>query len=419
MTEARERPMVTINMWILWGGGLFSRDTIDREIGYFRKISPEINVEVTLIRWSGAWENILSAANEEKGPDILQIGSTWNATLAYLGVLKDISRECNEADISGDVFVPAAWSSCQVPGSGQISSVPWFVDIRSMYYREDIFKKLDMSGANLYDWTSLKEACQGIADFKAEGNLIDVLGVAGKQELLLVQSLAPWIWGAGGDFLTPDGKKAAFNSLEAVTGLEFYISLIAEGFIPLSALRVFNDQVYSNFFSQGLYATAIPGPVGDWDPLDPNSPTYVEEITPHCKPVLFPEGPAGRFVFCGGSNLAITSFSKHQQEAWEFIKFLLSHESQARYDRGNKFPSRLESFEAVFTDEKSRKDKFKESWKYGKSFPNIASWGAVESLLIECYGKIFARISEGDHDIFKVRTDLDKTALDVDSLLAR
>jgi len=408
--------MVTLNMWLLWGDGLFSKDPIDREIEYFRQKFPHIDIKVILIRWPEAWENIIKAANEEKGPDVLQIGTTWNATLAYLGVLKDITRECHEANIKGDAFVPAAWNSCQVPGSDKVSCLPWFVDIRAVYYRQDIFKKLYMSEANLYDWSSFEEACSNVLNFKSEGNPIEVLGISGDAEPLLVHNVAPWIWGAGGDFLTPDGKKAAFNSQEAVKGLEFYIGLIAKGYIPSSALRLINEQVYTNFFTRGLYAMAIPGSVGA---LDPPSPTYFESVTPHCAPALFPEGPAGRFAFCGGSNLAITSFSEHSQEAWEFIKFLISPESQMRYGRGNKFPGLLKSFESFFINGQSKSERFKESWKYGRSFPNIASWGAVESLLIGCFGKIFARVQEGDYNISKIRTDLDQAANDVDSLLAR
>ncbi|MFH1238946.1 MAG: extracellular solute-binding protein [bacterium] len=410
--------MVTINMWV-WGTESIAEEKVKLEATIFRKMFPDIEIKISLISWHDAWDSIMNAANEAKGPDILQVGSTWNATLAYLGVIKDLTREFKDSNLAEDIFVPAACVSCHFPNSAQVSSVPWFVDIRAMYYRKDIFEKLGMSADNLYDWTSFKQTCDTIAKFKQEEKSIEVLAVSGQQEALLLQNIAPWIWAAGGDFLTPDGIRAACNTQEVLDGLEFYISLISKGYIPLSILRLNEYEINERFFIKGAYAMAIPGPLTDWNVLDPNSSIYAEEVTKYCIPCMFPEGPAGRFTFCGGSNLAITSFSRYPREAWEFIKFLVSYESQNRYARGNKFPSLLESFDSLFMKEELELGTLIKSWKYGRSFPNVASWGSIESLLIQCFGKIFARVQEGDYDMTKIRTDLDQAALDVDSLLAR
>ncbi len=410
--------MVTINMWI-WGGERLGKQFIEREINAFNREVPDVKIEITLIPWRDAWESIVKAANEQKGPDILQIGSTWNATLADLGVLKDITDAVSDAGLMGEVFAPVAWTNCRFPNSGGISSLPWFLDIRAIYYNQDILRKLGMSADNLVDWMSFKEACENIKGYKKDGEEIGVFGVSGQSDAMLLQNIAPWIWGAGGDFLTSDGKNAAFNEKSALNGIEFYISLIREGYIPLSALKLRTEDISEGLFLKGDYAIAVPGPL-DIALFDPNSPLYSVEIAENCMSSCFPAGPAGRFVFCGGSNLAITSFSEHSRGAWEFIKFLTSHESQNSYPLLlNMFPALLESFEAVFIEDIPRLRGLRNAWEYGRAFPNVAAWGAIETLLVECFGGIFTRAQEGIYDMLLVRQDLDRAALDVDDLLAR
>ncbi|MFH1238947.1 MAG: extracellular solute-binding protein, partial [bacterium] len=330
------------------------------------------------------------------------------------------TQEVHEANLEGDIFVPAAWSSCHFPYSEKISSLPWFADIRSIYYRKDIFEKLSLSADDLADWASFERTCEKIKVFKEEEKTIEVFGVSGQKDALLLHNIAPWIWGAGGDFLTPDGKEATFNKQESLDGIAFLIELVRKGYIPVSALKVPTEKINLDFFTKGDYVMAIPGPLSESSPLNPTSPLYNPKIGENCMSSLFPAGTKGRFVFCGGSNLAITSFSQYPKEAWEFVQFLVSYDSQSRYPKTlYMFPTLLESFDSVFIEEKPGWKGLKDAWKYGRAFPNVPAWGAIESLSIECFGKIFAWVQEGDYDISKIRTDLDRVVLDVNDLLAR
>ena len=109
--------MVAISMWV-WGAGTAAKQLIGQEIKIFKETHQDLDIELTLIPWQDAWYRIMKAANEKKGPDILQVGSKWNGTLAHMGMIKDITKEVYDANIVADTFVPAAWSSCLFPGSG-------------------------------------------------------------------------------------------------------------------------------------------------------------------------------------------------------------------------------------------------------------------------------------------------------------
>jgi multiple sugar transport system substrate-binding protein len=410
--------MVTLNMWI-WGAGTGAKQLVKREVKGFQAKNQDIEVEISLIPWQNAWESIMKAAQEKSGPDILQVGSTWNGTLASMGILKDITQEVYDGNLSGDVFIPASWTSCHFPDSPRISSLPWFVDIRALYYRGDIFEELGIAPDSLDKWSSFDKACKKLKGYKKGDQVIEVLGVSGQKDALLLHNVSPWIWSAGGDFLTPDGKQAAFNNELSLNGMAFYMSLVGNGYIPFSALKIDTAEIARNFFTKGYYSMGVPGPLGDSSPLDPTNPLYDGTVAENCRSSLFPSGTEGRYSFCGGSNIALTSFCAYPEEAWRFIKYMASYESQSRYPKTlNMFPSLLESFDAVFTDDTPAWRGLKDVWRYGRAFPNVAAWGAIETLLIETFGKIFARVQEGNYDFGLVKSDLDTAAQEVNKLLS-
>ncbi len=409
----------SLKMW-MWpaGRGGRGKQFIEREIREFQKSYP-LKVEVEIIPWQEYWDRIKDLTKEENGPDILQIGSTWNATLASAGVIYDLTNTVIDL-MGGQIFIPAAWGSCHFPGSARVSSLPWFVDIRAIYYRRDVFSHAGVPVHELETWKSFESACVKLKDTEFKGKKIEVLGVSGQKETLLVHNVAPWIWGAGGDFLTTDEKQAAFNSEASLRGIEYYIGLASKGYIPSSALARGTEEIAKGFFMDGDYAMSIPGILGAPSPLDPNNPDYVPEVGENCVASLFPAGPAGRFVFCGGSNLAVNNASKKAPEAIELIKFLISYESQTRCVKAlNMLPSLMEAFDAVFLADEPRQRGLKNSWRFGRAFPNVAAWGEIERLLMECFGKIFARVQKGNYSFSLVKADLDLTAEEVNTLLAK
>ncbi|MFH1783568.1 MAG: extracellular solute-binding protein [bacterium] len=405
--------MIPLEVWI-WGIGPTTDRLMKEEIGTFKQEHSDIDVNVVLLPWREVWGRIVRAANEQAGPDIVQIGSTWNATLAHLGVLEDLTAQIHESTLTEGAFMPAAWSSCHFPGSESISSLPWVVDIRALYYRQDIFKKFSIDPRNLDTWQSFAKTCRDFKSLLEEDESIGVLGVSGQQDAILLHNVAPWIWGAGGDFISPDGKQAVFNSKEAVEGLEFYASLMENGYIPGEALKLNTEDINNMFFSRGKYVMSIPGPFNAYNLRDPRDSFYTSDFAEHCIPEIFPRGPRGRFVFCGGSNLAVTSFSKHPSEAWEFVSFMVSSESQEV-----RIPGLLDSLGGFFTQHNNAWKNLKDAWKYGKAFPNIASWAAIEALLIECFGKIFARFQGGNYSSAMIKNELDYAAYDAENLLKR
>ncbi len=73
-------------------GGFESKQTIERELAFFKKQNPKIEVEYEILSWSRAWFQLMQAIKEKSGPDIIQIGTTWIGTLGYLGAVHKLDK---------------------------------------------------------------------------------------------------------------------------------------------------------------------------------------------------------------------------------------------------------------------------------------------------------------------------------------
>jgi multiple sugar transport system substrate-binding protein len=420
--------MTTLKMWIM-PLTMQTKQIVAREISTFQEEFAGIEVSVEVIPWSEAWFKIMNLAKEKEGPDIIQLGSTWNGSFASSGVLRDITEFVNTIG-GGTSFVPASWSSCLFPdrkktentleSPKRVSSVPWFADIRTLFYRADIFKDLDLGPVDLETWDSFLDVCQKTNGYVFNGKKMSAMGFSGQKEAMLVHNIAPWIWGAGGDFISPQGDKAIFNNETALSGIKFFLGLVEKGYIAESALTRSTEEVAQSFCVSGDYVMSFSGAHCMPNLLDPNAPAFIPEISGNCVASLFPAGTAGRFVFCGGSNLAITSFSPHADEAWSLLRYFIGFDSQNRFPKSiNMLPSLLESFDATFITDDPKDRALKESWRFGRAFPNVPVWGEIELVLIDYLARIWERIQKKQYDFSLVKKDLDEAAQKADELLAK
>ena len=59
--------------------------------------NPGVRVNVTVLNWESAWAKITAAAASGKGPDVIELGTTWVPAVSSMGALAPISeRQQNE-----------------------------------------------------------------------------------------------------------------------------------------------------------------------------------------------------------------------------------------------------------------------------------------------------------------------------------
>jgi multiple sugar transport system substrate-binding protein len=408
---------VKLNLWVMPNAGFDTARVMQRELSLFRKENPGLDVQLTVHPWFFAWDRLIVAAKRRDVhdlPDVIQIGGTWNTTLAVLGALTDITEYLDGIDRT-DVIRPV-WNYCYEPSRTKAYSLPWFLDARVLYYRHDILKELDMTPEAVGTWRGLREACERLSIHPQLRKRYFGLPLPGQREGILIHDLAPWIWGAGGNFLTPDRRHAQFHEPAAVKGVDFFFRMMVDHLIPLLG----RDRLSPGNFFSGHFAFQVSGvwPINSY--FNPRYPYYHADVAKYYGISVFPTGPAGQVTFLGGSNLAIAAGSPHPEEAWKLIKFLTGTASQVRHSRQiGMLPSRYTALEELLSGAPAAvADVFRHSLRVARTLPCAATLGTLERIIGRVSGDLLAMVRNGHYNETVLQEELSDAAKEADYILS-
>lgn len=218
--SSNEQPK-TLTYWASNQGASIEVDkkVLQPELDKFEK-QTGIKVKLEVVPWGDLLNRILTATTSGQGPDVLNIGNTWSASLQASGALLPWD-EANFEKIGGkDRFVDSALGSTGVQGQDP-AAVPLYSMAYALYYNKKMFADAGIEKPPA-TWDELvatgkKLTKDGKSAIGVEGsnlsNNIHQVFVLGKQH--------------GADFFTPDGK-ADFTSDGAVAAVKQYVDLMAE-----------------------------------------------------------------------------------------------------------------------------------------------------------------------------------------------
>lgn len=407
---------IRLNLWVMPNAGFDTQRIMQRELALFRKANPGYDVRLTVHPWHFAWDRLIAVAKRKDytdPPDVIQIGGTWNATLAALGVLGDMTDYLDDIE-RADVVRPV-WNYCYDPTRTKAYSLPWFLDARVLYYRTDILHELGLRPEDVGTWKGFREACERLHN-SSLGKRYFALPLAGQKEAILIHDLAPWIWGAGGNFLSSDRHFAQFHEPAALKGIDFYFRMMVDHLIPILGRDRFSP---GDFFS-GQFAFQVSGvwPINSY--LNPDYPYYRADVARHYGISVFPSGPAGPVTYLGGSNLSIVSASQHPHAAWKLIKFLTGVEAQVRHSRQiGMLPSRYSALEKLLAGAPaSVADVFRHSLRVARTLPCAATLGAIERIIGRSSQKLMGAVREGRYNEKMLTEEMAAAGKETDYILS-
>lgn len=97
-----------------------------------------IKVKLEVIPWSDLLNRILAATTSGQGPDVLNIGNTWTASLQATGALLPWDRKNFDAIGGRDRFVASAVASAGAEGKDP-AAVPLYSLAYALYYNKKMF----------------------------------------------------------------------------------------------------------------------------------------------------------------------------------------------------------------------------------------------------------------------------------------
>jgi multiple sugar transport system substrate-binding protein len=378
---------------------------------------PGITVRVTVLDWESGWNKITAAAASRRGPDLLELGTTWMPAIAAMGGLEKLTAAQLAEVGNGAPYYAELWKTTQVFGQPGVYGVPWYADVRAAFYRTDVFRQAGIDPKQAFaDWDSFHAALKKINGMTVAGRRVAALAYAGKNDWNVVHNLAPWIWNAGGDVLSADAKHSALDSPQALRAIDFYSSLAVEGLVPSNALEKDSD-ILEGAWVGGDYGVIFSGPWLMRRIFD--APAGVVRGNFDVAP--YPAGPHGHATFFGGSNLAVFKGSRHKAEAWELVKYLGGKAPQVRLALlSSMMPARLDAAnDPAWTSRHPAYAKLTAIAADGRAYPPIPAWGPLETVYTKHLGQV-AELSSGigaKYSVPAMRALIADTVVEADKVL--
>jgi multiple sugar transport system substrate-binding protein len=163
-----------------------------------------------------------------QGPDIFIISPGDFLRYYNGGVLMELSQYMEDA--AKKDFFDNVMETREV--DGKIYGLPMEVEPMAMYYSHKAFTDAKLSEADVpKTWDQLIEVSKKLTKKNQFGCLFET-GPGYYQNF----TWYPFLWQGGGDIVTPEGNKSAFNSPAAVQALKFWQDTVKENAAPRNEL---------------------------------------------------------------------------------------------------------------------------------------------------------------------------------------
>ncbi|MFD9931733.1 ABC transporter substrate-binding protein [Streptomyces massasporeus] len=310
----------TLTYWASNQGASIEVDkkVLQPELAKFEK-QTGIKVKLEVVPWSDLLNRILTATTSGQGPDVLNIGNTWSASLQATGALLPWDAK-NFDKIGGrDRFVDSALGSTGAEGKDP-AAVPLYSMSYALYYNKKLFADAGLSKPPA-TWDEL------VADGKKlskDGKW--ALGMEGSNPSENIHHAFVFAEQHGADFFTADGK-ADFTGDGTVAAVKQYVDLMAKDKViaPGNAEYAQNQSVSD--FAKGKTAMLL------WQSASANLESQgMSKDDYGIAPVPVQSGTPGTGKqvnsMVAGINLAVFKNTDNTDGAAKFVKFMTSDAEQ-------------------------------------------------------------------------------------------
>ena len=349
-----------------------SKDVLFTGIAEYESEHEDVSIVMEAIPDSSP--NLLSTMKMAIGagtaPDMLCSPSDYMLSCGKLGYTIDLTPY-GAAEIK-DLFTETCWNAANADPAGKIYSLPFDSNIINFMYNRDMLDAVGVSVPTTLD--EMKNVANKIkAHYGTDSGKWAYTGPFDAETTTYIAwgtfHYYWYLWRMGGDVFNADLTKCTINSPEAVEALQLLVDFKNAGFCDLRenasefwAGNVAMTNDVTIWYYQGVAAsTAANYGVGVMPVLKEGVPPYT-----------------GLGLYC----YAVTSQSKHPQEAYDFLKFYCTNEDyQIDYCKPLYFiPSLKHALEGSYF----KTDDWKiilEQNKYAKATPGVEGWKEMDEAI--------------------------------------
>jgi multiple sugar transport system substrate-binding protein len=387
---------VSLTYWATQQSALVSTDQqlLSAALGRFTK-QTGIKVHLEIPTWATLYSKILTAIASGNGPDVVNIGNTWSASLQATGALLPFD-DATMAQVGGPSrFVASALASTGAAGQPPCS-LPLYGEAYALFYNRALF-----------DAAGITQPPATWAQFVADAKRLTKPGQWGVSLPLGSSALNvhfPFILGRqNGARLFDAAGKPQLASAPEVSAVHDYVDLMAQHVMDPSDLeyKAYESQVD---VAKGKAAMTF----AQTGALSYFSSLGLRDVGVAPIPAL--RAPtAGRLVssMVGGTNVAVFKNSAHRAAALKLVKFLTSDAEQVTlnsaytslpvvtgaYQAAAFNTPAMSTFRGIITD-------------HAEPLPMVTLEGKMETVLGPAVIELWTRAARGPVSVDEVKTAL-------------
>lgn len=385
-TPAKET--VTLTFWHTYSEGE-EEIFLNQVVPAFEAANPGIKIDAIRMPLDGLQQQVITGASGDAAPDVMRMDLTWVAGFAKLGALQDISGFEGFSAVKENAQKASMDTNYY---NGGYYGLPLNSNTTVSVWNMDLLREFGVTSVP----TTMDEVVALAKAHNDPANEKYVFTIAGTY----TWAMLPYFWTLGGD-ITDDSFSVAsgyLNSDASVKALETIAGWFNDGVISHAIIGEQPDAWGG--MTGGSYAMISEGP---WF-FSSNDSAFETQTT------SMPAGAGGSVSIVGGEDIVMFKSSKHQEEAWKFMEYMLSDEAQLAMTGAGMIPTTKTAGAKMDTSATPYLKAYLEQLETAKARTPSANWGDIDTIL----GNTFEMVIRGEAG---AKDALDQAAVQIDALL--
>ncbi|NEC11756.1 extracellular solute-binding protein [Streptomyces sp. SID8014] len=363
---------------------------VDEAVAAYEKAHQGSKVHVQYIPVDSRAEKIKAAFNDpSSAPDVIEYGNTDTAGYVRDGGLADISEEFDAWEEAADTDEAARAS---VTVDGRTYGAPYFVGVRALYYRTDLFEKHSVEVPRTL--AEVASAARKIRE--AEPGLYGI-AVGGAY----TYGAMPFLWAHGGGLA--EEKDGTYTSTladkKSQAGIAAYTDLFGADNCPAAKCAQMGGNDTVTAFAAGKAGMAIGGDFSHQAMED-------GKVKDKYAVVPLPGVEKGEIApaFAGGNNLGVLKSTERRSLAVDLVEELAGKKAQGRLFEAMGFLPTFTDVRAKAAADEPFVKPFVRTLEAGATFvPASPAWAQIDSSLV--LPTMFQEIASGRKDVATASRD--------------
>ncbi len=305
-----------LEMWISSDKSEWSEAMVEE----FNKEGHGFTMKLTIIPVNDFLSKLGVAAASGTMPDITTIDASRAVKFIVEGHFLDLTDKINALLYEDDLIQADLDMGTYPRPGGRLHQLPYWLAIQHLIWNKDLFRKAGLDPekgpGDIFEMQEMIEKVRALGD--------DIYGYyysEGCGGCMVFTNWGPITWASGGTFINEDSTEATFLQPIHKRVAEFLRWAHVEGHVPASA-ETDKGEVFFSVFKGGKIGMQGIGSFVMAEVLKGDIDFDIGST-----PGIY----GGKSSWIGGDGVVIPSTSKYTEEAWEYITWVLSKETQMKY----------------------------------------------------------------------------------------